>query len=90
MGDHKRIRGAARILWGHCRRTAAAADAQALSARVRTARAGGGATEKARVTLTSAREWPLGEDAVRGEAVSSSSYLISGHQGRAGWIDRAL
>jgi len=56
MGDHKRTRTAAQILWGHCRRTAAIADAdaQAVSARVRTARAGGGATGEARVTLTSA------------------------------------
>jgi len=67
MGGYKRTRTAAQISWGHCQRTAAAADAQAVSARVRTARAGGGATEKARVTLTSARELPLGEDAVRGE-----------------------
>ena len=66
-GDHKRTRTAARILWGRVRHTAAAADAQAVCARVRTVRAGGGVTKKARVTLVSARELPLGEDAVRGE-----------------------
>jgi len=71
MGNDKRTRTAAQILSGHSRGTAAAADAQAVSARVPTARAGGSATGKARVTLTSARELQLGEDAVWGE-----NYLV--------------
>jgi len=61
------MRPAARILWGCCRHTAAAGDAQAVCARVRTTHAGGGATEKARVSLVSACELLLGENAVRGK-----------------------
>ena len=82
----RRTRTAARIL---CRPAAAAANAQAVHIRIRTARAGGGATGNTRATLAAALGSRLGEEAVRG-AKLWFSYLIGEHQNPAAWTDGAL